>query len=200
MKVSKVDWKKVYEEGGAHWIEDLQPTQFAQEFAQKLVATKKKSLLEIGCANGRDSILFAIAGLKVTGIDIVPEAVTLSKENAEKVGVEVDFQEGNVEKMEFEDASFDAVYSISVLHSTKMSKSVSEIARVLKPKGLGLIHIYSGTEKIDGSKEVTVTVDEFISLFKDNDFLITSFYNTEDEEFDEVGERHFIIVIEIKKK
>ena len=200
MKVSKTDWKKIYEDKGAHWMADLQPSQFAQEFAQKLIKTKKKSLLEIGCANGKDSILFAIAGLKVIGIDIVPEAIVSSKENAEKVGVEIDFQEGNVEKLTFEDASFDAVYSISVLHSTNMKKSVPEIARVLKSKGLALIYIYSGTEFIDGTEETTVTVDEFIELFKSNGFTITNFYTLQDEEFDEVGEKHSIIVIETKKK
>jgi len=199
MQASHTDWKKVYEDGGAHWMDDLQPTQFAQEFAEELVEEGKTSLLEIGCGNGRDSILFSMAKLSVTGIDLVPEAVKLAKENAERVGATVDFQEGNAEELTFADGTFDAVYSLSVLHSTDMKKSIPEISRVLKSKGLALIYIYSNTQYIDGKKDETTTVDEFIGLLKDNDFNITNFYTLEDEEYDEAGEKHGIIVVKLKK-
>ncbi|KKK73987.1 hypothetical protein LCGC14_2888300, partial [marine sediment metagenome] len=199
LQVSPVDWKKVYEDGGAHWMEDLQPSKFAQEFAQKLVAEGKESVLEIGSANGKDSILFAIAGLNVTGIDIVPEAVTAAKENAERVGVQVDFQEGNAEELSFSDSTFDAVYSLSVLHSTDIKKSLEEIARVLKPEGIASIFIYSDVEKIDGEMTEFVSMDEFIEILKTNGFEIIDLYTSQDEEYDEAGEKHSIIVVEVKK-
>ncbi|KKM12620.1 hypothetical protein LCGC14_1719900 [marine sediment metagenome] len=199
MTASTVDWKKVYEDGGAHWMDDLQPSQFAQEFAEQLVEEGKTSLLEIGSANGKDSILFTIAGLNVTGIDIVPEAVEVALENAERVGVSVDFQEGNVEALTFSDESFDAVYSLSVLHSTNMDISVSEIARVLKSNGMVSIFIYSDTKKIDGTEKVFTTLDEFIELFKRSGFEIEDLYTTQEEEYDDAGEKHAIIAIKAKK-
>ncbi len=199
LQVDPVDWKKVYEDGGAHWMADLQPSQFAQEFALKLVEENKTSVLEIGCANGKDSILFAIAGLSVTGIDIVPEAVEVAKENAVRAGVIVNFQEGNAEELSFSDTSFDAVYSLSVLHSTDMVKSLSEVARVLKPGGLGAIFIYSDSQKIDGTVTEFVMMDEFIDLLKNNGFSITDIYTHQDEDYDEAGEKHSIIVTQIQK-
>jgi len=198
IKEDEVEWKKVYEEGGAHWAEDLQPSQFAQEFAEKLVSENKKSVLEIGCGNGKDSILFAIAGLDVTGIDIVPEAIELAQENAKKAGVKVEFQEGDVESLSFPDSTFDAVFTLSVLHSTDIEKSLSEIDRVLNPKGLAFIYIYSDVQKIDKEETVFITVDEFIKLLKD--FTITDIYTNQEEEYDEVGEKHLIIVAEVQKK
>lgn len=199
IKEDSVEWKKVYEEGGAHWIDDLQPSQFAQDFVEKLISEDKKSILEVGCGNGKDSILFAIAELDVIGIDIVPEAIELAKENAKKVGVKVDFQEGDVESLSFSDSTFDAVFTISVLHSTDMKKSLPEIARVLKPKGIALIYIYSDTQKIDGTVTKIIKVDEFIDLLKDNKFAITDIYTLKDEEYDEAGEKHSIIVTEVQK-
>jgi SAM-dependent methyltransferase len=194
----KTNWKKLYEDGGAHWTEDMQPSKCAQDFAEKLVEAKKKSILEIGCGNGRDSILFAVAGLKVTSIDLVPDAVKMAKENAKTVEIKVDFQEGNVEKLEFEDSSFDAVYSLSVLHSTKIDKSFAEITRVLKPKGKVLIYIYANTQIIDGTSIEFISIDEFIKLFED-DYTIEDVFTKQEEEYDEIGEKHFIIIIEAEK-
>lgn len=200
IQVDPVDWKKVYEDGGAHWLEDLQPSQFAQVFAEKLVAENKQSVLEIGCGNGKDSILFKIAGLNVTGIDIVPEAIEVAKENAERVGIVMDFQEGNAESLTFADASFDAVYSLSVLHSTNMEVSLAEIARVLKFGGIASIFIYSDVQKIDGETTEFISMDEFVDLLKDNEFVVMDLRTDQDEEYDEAGEKHSIIIAEIKKK
>ena len=199
MQKSSTNWKKVYEDKGAHWMDDLQPTQFAQEFAEELVEEGKTSILEVGCGNGRDSILFSMAGLSVTGIDLVAEAVKIAKENAKKIKATVDFQEGNVEKLTFNDGSFDAVYSLSVLHSTDMKKSIPEIYRILKSKGLALIYIYSDTQYINGKRDEITTVDEYIELLKNTKFNIVNFYTLQDEEYDEAGEKHSIIVVKVKK-
>ncbi len=197
--IDSVDWKKVYEDNDAHWAGDLQPSKLGQSFAEKLVQIQKESILEIGCGNGRDSILFALAGLKVTAIDIVSEAIDIAKENVNDLNVDIDFQVGDAEALKFDDVAFDAIYSISVLHSTDMEKSISEISRVLKFGGIALIHLYSNVEKIDGTKTEFVSPDEFIELLKENGFTINDIYTTEDEEFDEAGEKHLIIVTEVSK-
>lgn len=194
-----VDWQKVYEEGGADWTKDLQPSLFAQEFAQELILEDKKTVLEIGCGNGKDSILFSLAGLKVTSIDLVPEAIKLAKENASKLKLNIDFQEGNVEKLSFKDNSFDAVYSLSVLHSTNMQKSLSEIYRILKSKGIAFIFIYSNVEKIDGTFKEFISVDKYIQLLKNTGFIISKFYEDKDNQFDSAGEKHNKIIVELKK-
>jgi HK97 family phage portal protein len=198
-KKEKVPWKKIYEEGDAHWTESMQSSQLAQSFAQELLVKSKKSILEIGCGNGRDSILFALAGLKVTAIDIVPEAIEIAKQNAKDAGVEIDFQVGSAESLKFSDNSFDSVFSLSVLHSTNMNKSIPEIDRVLKKKGMMTLYVYSDVERIDGSKESFVTVNEFVNLMKKNNFSILDIYTHPEEEFDEAAERHLIIVAKVEK-
>lgn len=198
-KKEKVPWKKIYEEGDAHWTESMQSSQLAQGFAQELLAKSKKSILEIGCGNGRDSILFALAGLKVTAIDIVPEAIEIAKQNAKDAGVDIDFQVGSAESLKFSDSLFDSVFSLSVLHSTNMNKSIPEIDRVLKKKGMMTLYVYSDVERIDGSNESFVTVNEFVNLMKKNNFSILDIYTHPEEEFDEAAERHLIIVAKVEK-
>ncbi len=198
-KVDKIDWEAIYAEGGAHWADDLQPSKFAQDFAQKLIDEGKKSVLEIGCGNGRDSILFALAGLKVTSIDMVQDAVDMAIKNAKNADVAVDFQAGNAEKLTFPDKSFDAVFTLSVLHSTNMKKSIPEVYRVLKSKGIAFVYIYSNVEKIDGTKTEFISVDEYVDLVKAEGFTIGDIYTTPEDEYDGAGEKHLLIVSELRK-
>jgi HK97 family phage portal protein len=198
-KKDNVDWGKVYKKGNAHWADDMQPSKFAQEFAEKLIDEGKKSILEIGCGNGRDSILFALAGLTVTAIDLVPEAIEIARENAKNAGVTIDFQVGNAENLKFSDGFFDSLFTLSVLHSTDMAKSIPEIYRVLKTKDTALIYIYSNVEKIDGSEKEFISIDEYVDLIKSKGFTLADLYTLPEEEFDEAGEKHLIIVSEVRK-
>ena len=199
IKKDKVDWKKIYNEGNAHWVDDLQPSKFAQNFAKKMVDKNKKSVLEIGCGNGRDSILFALAKRKVIAIDIVPEAIKIAKANAEKAKVKIDFHVGTAENLEFKDNSFSALFALSVLHSTNIKKSMQEIYRVLKKDSIVFIYIYSNVEKIDGTKSSFISIDEFIDLVKKTGFEISDIYTSSEDEYDEAGEKHSIIVSELQK-
>jgi len=199
IKKDKVDWNKLYNEGSAHWADNLQPSKFAQDFAKKMVDKNKKTVLEIGCGNGRDSILFALAKRKVTAIDLVPEAIKIAESNAKKSKVKIDFQVGNAENLKFEDSSFSALFTLSVLHSTNIKKSIQEIHRVLKKNSIAFVYIYSNVEKIDGTENSFISVDEFIDLVKKTGFEISDIYTSSEDEYDEAGERHSVIVSELKK-
>jgi SAM-dependent methyltransferase len=100
-------------------------------------------LLEIGCGIGVDSIQLAKCGFDVTAIDLTENALAIAKNYAALRNVSIDFRLGNAESLEFEDASFDAVYSFGVLHHTPdIETSVAEVHRVLKPGGKAYIMLY----------------------------------------------------------
>ena len=80
-----------------------------------------------------------------------------------------------------------------------MNKSIPEIDRVLKKKGMFLLYVYSDVERIDGTKESFITVNEFVNLMKKNNFAIMDIYTHSDEEFDEAAEKHLIIVSKVEK-
>ena len=199
--LSPQDWEDAYSDGPPHWAVDLTPSLFAQEFVEELAAQKLKSVLEIGCGNGRDSIFFARAGLTAAAIDVAPSAVELAKKNAEDADVSIDFRVANAEELPFADGQFGAMFSLSVLHATDMSKSIPEVNRVLKKRGLAFIYYYADTQTADGhSVEGNLLVGGFLELVKATGFNVLDVYSEQEEEFDEFGERHLIVVSLLEKE
>jgi ubiquinone/menaquinone biosynthesis C-methylase UbiE len=102
-----------------------------------------RSLLEVGCGIGVDSIQLAKRGFNVTAVDLTENALTVARQFAEQRGVSIDFRLGNAEGLDFPDASFDAVYSFGVLHHTPdIERSVAEVRRVLRPGGTAYVMLY----------------------------------------------------------
>jgi SAM-dependent methyltransferase len=107
------------------------------------VAPEGARVLEVGCGPGRLSILLARRhGLQVTGLDLDPEMIELAGTNAAEAldGDTPSFVVGNVSALSFPDESFDLVVStLSMHHWTDASRGLSEIGRVLRPRGRALV-------------------------------------------------------------
>ena len=52
--------------------------------------------LDLGCGTGRDSVDLATRGWQVTGIDMIPKAITAARARAREAGVEAEFIQGDV--------------------------------------------------------------------------------------------------------
>jgi ubiquinone/menaquinone biosynthesis C-methylase UbiE len=97
-------------------------------------------ILEVGCGLGNDLSRFAVAGARVTGIDISSRAIELSRANFEQRSLSGTFTQMNGEDLQFEDDSFDFCYCHTVLQFTPdPGAMVAEIHRVLKPGGQAII-------------------------------------------------------------
>ena len=95
-----------------------------------------KDLLEIGGGMGTDLLQFAKHGARVTDVDLSSGHLELAKENFKLRGLDGRFVHHDAERLPFEDASFDVVYSNGVLHHTPNTRNVvQEIRRVLRPGG-----------------------------------------------------------------
>ncbi len=197
-KMSPADWQSAYANGIPHWAEDLTPSLFAQDFAADVAEAGGGRILEIGCGNGRDSIFFARAGLTVDAVDVAQGAVDLASQNAKDAGVSVAFQMANAEVLPFSDRIFDALFSLSVLHASDLTVSIPETGRVMKTGGLALIYIYADTTFADGKTEEYTTVDDFLELLKAS-YEVLDFYSEQEDEFDEYGEKHRILVAHLKR-
>lgn len=194
------DWKAEYKKGVPHWAKDMTPSIFAKEFVKQMKEHKVNSVLEVGCGNGRDSILFAKSGFRATSIDIVPKAIELATTNAKKAKADIEFKVANVEKLPFGDASFGAVFTLSVLHSTNLKKSLPEVARVLQPNGLAFIYIYGDTQFENGKeKEDTIIWSDYLTTLKSLGFKVLKSYIEQQDEFDEFGEKHRLFVVLLEK-
>jgi arsenite methyltransferase len=97
-------------------------------------------VLDLGSGGGLDCFLAAQKvgpGGKAVGLDMTPDMVELARRNAGKVGLpNVEFHQGEIERMPFPDASFDVIISNCVINLSPDKDAVfSESFRVLRPGG-----------------------------------------------------------------
>lgn len=100
-------------------------------------------LLEVGCGMGTDLLQFARGGAKVTGVDLTPRSIEISRQHLAVYGERGDFAISDCETLPFPSDSFEVVYSNGVLHHTPdTAGAVREVHRVLCSGGLARVMLY----------------------------------------------------------
>lgn len=94
-----------------------------------------KTVLEIGCGNGRISSKLAPDCASFIAID--PDKKSINK--AKSTTPEIDFRVGSGEKISFPDSSFDIVIFTLSLHHQDSYKALDEASRVVKKNGQVII-------------------------------------------------------------
>lgn len=94
-------------------------------------------VLDIGCGAGTQSMLWAEAGHRVTGIDINASLIETATARAAERGLDIAFHIGSATELPCETASMDVCLMPELLeHVTQWETCLSEALRVLKPDGL----------------------------------------------------------------
>jgi ubiquinone/menaquinone biosynthesis C-methylase UbiE len=111
-------------------------------YAQKLenLGFSEGRVLDVGCGFGVMCTVIAgeIPESEVVGVDLSIPMLEYANDiiNRESIGKRVSFRETNVEKMPFEDNSFDVVFNVNMVHWVDEPVSMlNEIQRILKPEG-----------------------------------------------------------------
>ena len=108
----------------------------AEAFIRRLAIPAGAHVLDVACGTGNLAIPLARGGAIVTGVDIASNLLTQARERAAAEGLSVVFDEGDAERLPYEDASFDAVVSMfGAMFAPWPERVVSEFARVLRPGG-----------------------------------------------------------------
>lgn len=93
-------------------------------------------VLDVGCGTG-----FHVARLRERGFDVVgiePGEDLRRRARANNPGAQI--EDGDIEALTFDDASFDGVLAIEVIrHVPHPDKAMAEIGRVLKPGGIAVV-------------------------------------------------------------
>ncbi len=119
-----------------------------------------KTVLEVGCGDGRASAMLAPHVKHLVAID--PDAAQLATARANVPGV--DFRQGSGENLEFPDGSFDIVAFTFSLHHQDPARALEEAHRVLRPGGQALVIEPS----VDGE------MHRFFRLFRDEDLRLAA--------------------------
>ncbi len=102
-----------------------------------------KRLVEVGCGMGTDLLQFARGGARVTGVDVTPRSVEISRQHFRVYGMSADFALTDAERLPFDDETFDVFYSNGVLHHTpNTAEAIREAYRVLKTGGTAKVMLY----------------------------------------------------------
>lgn len=94
--------------------------------------------LEIGAGTGYFSLNLMLGEVieRLTATDIAPGMLEALRENADRLGLEVETVRTEAEQLPFADASFDLVLGHAVLHHIPdLERAAAEFQRVLKPGG-----------------------------------------------------------------
>lgn len=93
-------------------------------------------VLDVGCGTGVVAITAARRGARVSGLDLSPVLLADARQNAELIGAQIDFTEGDAEALPYADASFDVVLSqFGHMFAPRPEVAVAEMLRVLQPGG-----------------------------------------------------------------
>jgi len=117
-----------------------------ETYIKKLISfikTSSPSILDVGCGDGRHSIIIDRNGGRAIGIDL---SKSMLKE-ARTLYTNGDFREMDMRELTFDDSFFDGIWSSgSIYHVTKtdVKKVIEEFKRVLKPEGVVAISFKVG--------------------------------------------------------
>jgi len=138
MEINKNTWKQAtrFDPGFALEWETVLPIQ--EDW-------KGKKILDFGCGGGRACFLLAKRGINIVGLDILEHNIESAKRNFKENNLEGEFKviEEN-KKLSYPNNYFDGIVCDGVLHHIKYDKFiVGELHRVLKPKGVLYLMVYT---------------------------------------------------------
>lgn len=136
----KNEFLKCYEEESINYdknrlttYEDKKVLSEQLNILDKIFKSKSsKSILEAGCGTGRILLPLTRKGYVIQGFDLSQNMLNVLKKKNPKIHTKL----GDIEKIPFEDNSFDLVYSITVVfHLNDFRKAFEEMYRVTKVGG-----------------------------------------------------------------
>jgi len=122
-----------------------QATQAEAEFViDAMGLSPGAQVLDVGCGYGRHAMELAARGFHVVGLDMSTPLLVRGGEEAHRRGLTINFVRGDMRELDFED-QFDGAYCLfstfGYFDDETNKKTVTNIARALKPGGRVLIEI-----------------------------------------------------------
>ena len=148
----------------------LEPLPQAVSFTQQLLDRGLSSALDIGCGAGRHTVHMAKRGLRVTGMDNAPTALSLTRQWLDKERLDAGLVLTDMRvSLPFASGSFGAVISTNVIHHALLNTvlgTAREIERVVRSSGMILL-------TVPARKEVALSDSPASNEIEPNTFIPT---------------------------
>jgi len=144
---------KVYQKVNPSYVDNFQSSEYKKKYIKRWIDLIVKKLLvpplcfenakilDAGCGTGEKSLVYAILGGTVLGIDVNQKAILKALENTKKNKTNkiLEFRTGNLLNLDINE-EFDIIISDGVIHHTAKPKTAfRNIACRLKPGGIIII-------------------------------------------------------------
>ncbi len=95
-----------------------------------------ETVLDVAAGNGNSTLAAARRWADVVSTDYVPQLLERARRRAEAEGLQIQFEQADVEKLPYQDGEFDVVMSsFGVMFTPDQMRAAAEMARVCKPGG-----------------------------------------------------------------
>ncbi|AOW93250.1 methyltransferase [Rhodococcus sp. WMMA185] len=155
-----------------------------QPVVQELVAygALRGEVLDPGTGPGHHAIYYASRGYSTTGIDASPAAIERAKRNAQTAGVAVDFQVGDVTKLDGYENRFDTVVDAACYHTFLDDEDTQKLYaqtlhRATKP-GARLFMFEFGRHNVNGVQLLGLPPENFARVLSASGWRIDYVGNT----------------------
>ncbi len=105
-----------------------------------LIPAHSSDILDIACGTGKSTEPLIETKLKVSGVDHDHQMIEEAMEQAKLKGLNINYAVSDAESLSFADEYFDVVTVGTAFHFFVNETAMSEIKRVLKPKGLFFVY------------------------------------------------------------
>src|SRR3989344_9670273 len=145
-------WKTLFDQKYLDtYLSDFTPERTSEEvnFIIKAAQLRPEDrILDLACGHGRRSIELAKKGFnRIIGVDYSESFIAKAKEDAQKAGLNIEFQTGDMKDLSFKN-EFDVVLHLftafGYFDNEGNQQTLHEINKALKPGGRYLIDVISG--------------------------------------------------------
>jgi len=125
----------------ARYVAPPRETAYPLEYAFALLGdVEGRTVLDLGCGSGRQSLVLARRGARPVGVDISASLIALARRRLDLHGLgrRARFVVGSVHDLPIASDSIDVVLGIQILHHVDVADAAREVSRVLRPGGLAV--------------------------------------------------------------
>ena len=136
MGKSRTQWLKSKYNRMARYYDLFDTFAVKESMRRKAIGSARGEVLEVGAGTGKNLPLYP-PDCKVTGVDLSSAMLDRAKERTQALDMPVQLQEGDVQNLDFADASFDTVVATFVFCTVPDPvKGLLEVRRVCKGEGM----------------------------------------------------------------